>query len=416
VTRKRIAVYGHRGALVRVFQVHDSKGTRYVVQWGSKAARQQRSFLGKTGKVEAIAFAEAFHDESKKPAVPEVKAPITTRQLWLSYCTATFPHLRPRTKQLYAEFWKHWEQFYRPETPAGDLTHEDCTGFRAELERQGLATATIQKTIVCVRGVYNYAERVELIDRNRWHAFRFKVAKERRTKPRAEYRDHEFAAIWKQLDPTDRWQWRAYVAIGLLGLYGVRQNALLHLRWPDVIDDQFTLVSEFDKQGEEHVLPMTDAARTLFAIARAWREREGYTGEWVFFTGRAMLTKGETYTIQSLWAALKAAEKAAGIEPVRYRAGHGFRRGLVGDLLASGVDLELALKAIGDKDLRMGRHYAIKRNERIEKAFTDRAEQFSGASVGATQVQPSPESTTAAPSGETERPHVNHHTTEGYTK
>lgn len=413
MTRKRIAVYGHRGALVRVFQVHDSKGTRYVVQWGAKAARQQRSFLGKSGKAEALAFAEAFHEESRKPPAPEVKAPITTRELWRSYCTATFPHLRPRSRALYAEFWKHWEAFYTKDRAAGDLSHDDCTGFRAELERQGLATATIQKCIVCVRGVYNYAERVELIDRNRWHAFRFQVAKERRTKPRAEYRQEEFLAIWRQFDPAKSTQWRPYVAIGLLGTYGARQNALLHLQWADVTDDDIRLVPEWDKQGEEHVLPMTAVARELLAVARQWRERDGYEGPWIFYTARPT-RQSETYTIQSLWSALWQAEVRAGIAPVKHRAGHGFRRGLVGDLLASGVDLELALKAIGDRDLRMGRHYAIKRNERIEKALSDRSQQFAQPREGATQVQPTPESTTAAPSGETGQPTVNHNTTKGY--
>ena len=70
---------------------------------------------------------------------------------------------------------------------------------------------------------------------------------------------------------------------------------------------------------------------------------------------------------------------------IRWRSGHGFRRGLVGDLLEAGNDMDLALKAIGDRDLRMAKHYAIKRNERIEAALSARASRIEGA----TKVQPS---------------------------
>jgi integrase len=413
--RKRIATFGKRGNLVRVMETNDAKGRRFVVQWGPSTTREQRSFPGRQGKQEALAFAEAFAAEAGKPKAAAPERPISTRELWLAYGTATFPHLRPRTKQLYKEFWTRWQEFYGADTPAGDLTYDHCAEFRAALERVGLATATIQKTIVCVRSVYNFAERTEKIARNRWHTFRFKVAKERRTQPRAEYRQHEFLAIWKQFDPADRWQWRPYVAIGLLGLYGMRQNAVLHLQWDDIDEQAETLTfrSAFDKQGEQHVLPLLPLARELMAVAQAWREREAYTGPWVLFTGRQTLNKGDTYTIQSLWSALKAAEERAGIDPVRFRAGHGFRRGLVGDLLANGVDIELALKAIGDRDIRMARNYAIKRNERISQALSDRAQLLQPTHEPATNLQQRPETTTAAASVRTRRRAVTTSTIEG---
>jgi site-specific recombinase XerD len=381
--RKRVATFGKRGHLVRVMEVQDAKGRRFVVQWGPSTARAQQSFPGKQGKAEAMAFAEAFALEIGRPKAAEPTAPITTRELWQAYTVATFPHLRPRTKVLYKEFWSRWENFYGADRAAGDMTHDDCDRFRADLERVGLASATIQKTIVCVRGVYNYAERTEKIAKNRWHAFRFSIAKERRTKPRAEYRQHEFLAIWRQFDPAKAWHWRPYVAIGLLGTYGMRQNALLHLKWEDVTDEAITLVSEWDKQGETQVLPMNDHARQLLAVAGHWREQAGYDGPWVFFTARPT-RNSPIYTIQSLWDALKEAEKRAHIEPIKFRAGHGFRRGLVGDLLESGVAIDLALQAIGDKDLRMHKHYAIKRDERVTESINTRAQLLQSEGVAAT--------------------------------
>ena len=409
--RKRIHTLGRRGSLVRVTEVITDGVKRYVVQWGPKAARGQQSFPGTiAGRREALAFAEAFQEEAKKPKGAAAPEPLTTRALWLAFQKATFPHLRPRTQALYQENWTRWEQHFKASTPAGDLTIDDCDAFRAELERVGLATATIQKTIGTVRSVYNYAERTEKITHNKWHAFRFRVAKERRTKPRDEYRQAEFLAIWRQFDPTSAVQWRPYVAIGLLGIYGMRQNAVLHLQVAD-FDEAAGVVHfrpEWDKQGEHHVQPLLPLTRELLAVASAWRERAGYTGPWLLFAGHS-LNMGETYTIQSLWKALNLGEARAGIDKKRFRSGHGFRRGLVGDLLEAGNDMDLALKAIGDSDPRMAKVYAIKRDERIEKALSARADQLEGA----TNRQPAAVATTPKRSRAPRKSDVTHTTTEG---
>jgi integrase len=402
MTRKRLATLGKRGALVRVMDTTAHGVRRYIVMWGGRDAREQQSFPGTpAGKREAMAFAEAFAAEVSRPVVTKPAEPITTEQLWTAYRTAAFPALRNRTKIIYRDAWMRWELFYGADRAARDMTIDDCDQFRAELERVGLATATIAQTIRTVRTVFNYAERTEKIDRNRWHQFELRVAKERRTKPRAEYPAADFARIWAQLDPTSATMWRPWVAIGLLGIYGMRQNATLHLQWSDVDEVLGTLTfrAEHDKQGEEHVQPLLPIAREVLAVAHAWRDRDGYTGPWVLPSGNS-LNKGETYTIQSLWKALNNAEQRAGIAKIRFRSGHGFRRGLVGDLLEAGAELELALKAIGDRDLSMARHYAIKRNARIEQALTTRAESFTTAprrAERATNVQSAAELDEAAP-------------------
>jgi integrase len=407
--RKRIATYGKRGALVRVIDEHRADGRRFVVQWGSKANRQQRSFSGTPqGRSEAMAFAEGYEAEMRKPKAPEAAPALTTGDLWRLYAEASFPHLRPRSRKLYAENWKRWESFFTRERLADSMTLTDATGFRAELERAGLATKTIQSAIEQARAVYNWAERAELIGRNRWHQFRFKVAKEKRTQPRAEYRQADFLAIWRQFDPTAAGQWRPYVAVGLLGIYGARQNAILHLTWDDVDEDvgTITLRSEWDKQGEQHVHALLPLARELVTVARAWRERDGYGGPWLLYPARKG-SGSDTYTIQSLWSALEAAETRAGITKVKYRAGHGFRRGLVGDLLEAGNDMDLALKAIGDRDLRMAKHYAVKRNDRIEKALAARADGFAGVTKG----QPTPENDESGHPAEGDRSTATTHNT-----
>ncbi len=385
MSRKRIATYGKRGALVRVDDVRAAGVRRYIVQWGSKAARQQESFPGTpAGRQEAIAFAEGYEAESRRPKAAEPAPALTTGALWGLFVEATWPHIRPRSQALYAENWKRWVAYFGRERLAGSMMVTDANGFRISLESAGLATRTIKAAIDAVRMVYNFAERAELIERNRWHQFRFRVAKERRTKPRAEYTEAEFLTLWRQFDPTSRTQWRAWVTLGLLGIYGQRQTATLHLQDPADVDEVEGVIvfrAEWDKTGEERVLPLLPITREILAVARAWRERIGYTGPWLIPSARAA-NQGETYTIQSFWSALGNAETRAGIDKIRFRAGHGFRRGLVGDLLADGADIELALKAIGDSDIRMSKHYAVKRNERIEKALSTRAARIEGATKG----------------------------------
>jgi integrase len=111
----------------------------------------------------------------------------------------------------------------------------------------------VQDAIRNVRIVYNWGERNELIAVNKWHLFVYKVAKEKRTKPRAEYRSDEFLAIWKALNPEWRGQWRAWVAVGLLGIYGNRQNEILNLRWSWIEGDAVRIDPSVVKTGEESV-------------------------------------------------------------------------------------------------------------------------------------------------------------------
>lgn len=417
---KRIATYGKRKALVRV-DVDTRPRGMIRVQWGSKAAREQQSFANTpAGKREALAFAEAFNAEMQKPEPTKSAAPITTRALWEAYKLATWPTLRPRSKALYAEQWRKWELFWGKERAADEFRLTDAHAFRAALELAGLSTASLQAIVSMVRMVYRFGEAHELITKNRWHLYVLKVAKEKRTKPRAEYTFVEFAKIWREIDPTDAGQWRAYCITGLLGLYGPRQNALLHLRWPDVTATQFTLQPEWDKLGETHVHMVTPESQAIFAIARAWADQMEPRSEWVFPAARKD-SKSEVYTIQSYWWSLMRAEERAKVQHIPWRGGHGFRRGFVGDLIDQGADIETALRAIGDKDVRMAKHYAVRRNSRIDAMIAARSATLQtpttpeGETQGVTKGQPHPETATAPTPHEEPTPSVTLNDSTTYT-
>lgn len=373
MSRKRLATTGARGALVRLFREERDGVVRHVVQWGVK--REQESFAGnKAGKAEAEAFFKAFAEEAK---TKDAAAPLTVRALWTVYLDAEAEHLRPNTLRLYRDAWRTWEQFINESTIAHDVTVQQIVEFRKALDARGLATDTVKGVIRGVRTVYNWGERSELIDRNRWHLFVHKVAKEKRTKPRAEYRSDEFLSIWGALNPELRGQWRAWVAVGLLGIYGNRQNEILNLQWDWITGDVVVIPSEYVKTGEEGTLTLFPLTRGILDVARRWAVLEGYAGEYVLFPGQAAGRKHASeqphYSIQSLTDGIHRAEARGGVETIKWRAGHGFRRGLVGDLVDQTGDVTLALQAIRDKDLSMASHYRVRRNDKVDAAVQERA-------------------------------------------
>ena len=94
-----------------------------------------------------------------------------------------------------------------------------------------------------------WAERNELITRNRLRLFRFRVSKDERVESPAEYRDDDVVKILAALDPKLRTQWRPFVALAVCGAQGVRQHAVLHLKWDDVQGDTVTWQKSWDKLG-----------------------------------------------------------------------------------------------------------------------------------------------------------------------
>jgi integrase len=382
----RVTTYGERGSLVRLWKLSGDRKA-YVVQWTEQGGRVQRAFpLTAKGKQEAEAFAKAFVAHAPR-------AVRTTRALWDAYQADQFPTLRPNSRRLYATAWAHWEKFYGGHRDPSDLTLEECGEFRRWLDvKAGLGLNTARGTIRVVRTVYNWGEPRDLITKNRWHGYRFKVLKGTEPAPRAEYRAEEFLAMWRELDPAKATQWRAWVALGLLGIYGNRQHAILALRWEWITEDTIVIPAAVEKTGKAMPLPMLPLTAHILSVAKGWRERVGYDGPHVLFAGSSKGTN-QSYTIQSFWAQLRRVERDAKVPRIVGRAGHGFRRMLVGDLADATGDVGLALQAIGDS-LAMAKHYRTRRDDRIRDVLTDRLARMmpEGTPQSATESATSPDS------------------------
>ncbi len=81
------------------------------------------------------------------------------------------------------------------------------------------------------------------------------------------------------------------------------------------------------------------------------------------------------YGAQALWLALTKAEKRAGVPHRPFRAVHGFRRGVAGDVARGSGDAWLGVQYIGDRDPDRIAEYVQEREDALEGAVAmlDRA-------------------------------------------
>jgi integrase len=368
--RKTIRTYGERGRSARVFL--ERGGTRIRVQWRVGGLLKTESFPSTpAGKERAKSFAQGVVDALEARTVP---ARMTVAELWGRYAESELTNIRKRTFQLNADAWRKWELYVGREKVAEDLGVDTMTGFRAALEKQGLAVNTIRRHVGGVKLIYNWGEAHELLARNKMHRYRFKVGKDKRPAKVPEYRGDDFAAILAELPVTGTTRhWRAGGILALCGYQGARQNAVRHLQRDDLDFEACTVTWQprWDKLGKKRVQPLRLPAVKVLADVMLQHERLGIDSPWIFPAPRKRTKSDDpVYSAQALWWELTQAEKRAGITHKRGRGAHGLRRMLAGDVLALTKNLKTAGDAIGDKDLRiLQEHYLSDRPEEVRAAF-----------------------------------------------
>lgn len=377
-SRKEIARFGRRGDLVRVVEDRHRGAPVYRVLFKKADGNPSAVLYPRTraGRSEALAFAEGFREERDRGA-PAPAPPITTRELFERYMASEDESHRPATTRNYIDRWKYWETFVGPETHAEALGYQSMQGLRDALEARGLAVNTIRKTFSLIRTVYRWGVLSETIRESKVDLYQYRVAKDKQPVSPDEFTGEEFLALMESM-PLDHGQfWRGHVTLGLCGLQGARQWAVLHLQWDDIDLDQRVIIwrARWDKGGVEWIQPLREPSITLLAIARYWRKQLGYEGPWILFPGNVR-SKQEVYTRGALSWALKSAEKRAGIEHKRGRGAHGLRRMLSGDVHELTNSVKDALDAIGDRDMKMARRYIKPRLERMRATFDRLDEQF----------------------------------------
>lgn len=361
--RKTILRVGVRGDTVRV--VEDKNRDRYIVEYRDHVGAARRRFYPLTteGKREARIWAAAYHAERDRQQRQGPRPAITLRHLWDAYTEATFGDLRAKSRISYGQRWKKWEEFLTASHRVDDTTLQHVDQFRAAARKTDMALNQIRAVLAVARIVYNWGQSRELVTNNKLALYRWKQPKDESPNEPAEYTEAEFDALLRQFDPSTFHGWRPWVVLMLAGHHGQRANAVLHLKWEDVLFDEGVILwpKGFQKQGKRIQHPILDA--TLSALIVAEQRRDG--SEWVLPAARL---KAKPYSYSSFHYQLTTAETAAGIEHKPYRALHGLRKMVVGSVTEASGDRMLGLEYVGDTDPKMLKHYDKRAQARIDRA------------------------------------------------
>jgi integrase len=370
-----IARLGGRGERVTVWLEPDR--ARTVVRWfvGESRAKRKRikvfPGIDRLAQKAAQLYAASVLDGRQERHATLGRA-LTTRALWEAFVEARVNGPRPwrlRTQLGNQQRWRKWEAFIHRETDPDLVTLAELDRFWSREKQTGAAPNQIRHVVQLVRAVYRWGFGRKLLRTNEPDAYEVRLGRDEKVLAPAEYSQEEFSQFLGVLDPANSRQWRLWCLLTMDGSAGARINSLLHLRWVDVdlAADQVTWSAEFMKQGEAHVQPLTQAMREALAWAKHWREEQEYSGPWVFYAARHD-SQSEVYTYQSAWIALRKAETRAGVAHLAFRAFHGGRRMVVGNVYDATGDDEAAMHWIGDRDLKQKRSYLKRRTERLESA------------------------------------------------
>lgn len=384
--RETLARFGRRGNQVRV--VFDPGEDRHVVYYRDVAGGERRRKFGadSRGKREAIAWAEAFHVTQQERATRGTEPkPITVRELWLAFQSSpAWDDLRDATRRNYADRWARWERFIGAEALAGETSLINIDQFITR-SRQVIAINQVRQALNVARIVYRWGQLRRLIRVNDFALHRWKTPKDAVVHEPEEYTRAEFERLLFSMSPQDPRRWRLHVALMLAGSQGQRARAVRHLRWADIDPVLHRIVwpAEFQKTGALLEQPLTWDAVAALETARYWlrvptgrdftrmNRRQRLAADALSRSPWVLPGHGgpdKPYTYQALWVALREAEVEARVEHRPYRALHGLRKMIAGDVADRTGDARLGMEWIGDRDDKQMRKYLKRRGDRLRRA------------------------------------------------
>jgi integrase len=360
--RKTLLELGPRRGPGRIRVYEDRARQIVTVQF---SGRRKESFtLTPAGRREAMEYAAGLAEGRRAPAAADV---VTVRELWQRYAEANAGDMRPRTFYLYRSRWNLFEKFIVHDTPAGAVTLEHLDRFKADLLKQKYAPNQVKHTLGQVKRVYRWAGKRKAVIGSDVPLYEIKFAKDARAAEPAEYRLEDFERLVPAIgSPQEPREWRSWALLMLIGHQGIRINAALHLRVSDVRGGRLWWDAAWDKLGRTWSQPIRDGALSAILTALWWRERDGYTGPWLFYPrpggtlggradreGRHWEDGHRPYHATSFYLQLAAAEKLAGVPHLDLRGAHGLRKMVAGEVLRATGNPKAAMDFIGDYDLSL---------------------------------------------------------------
>jgi integrase len=358
-------------AFVRVFREEVRGASLIRVQW-NEPKRTTSSFPDtRQGIAEAKAFARGLYDRLVSAKGGPQFDPLTMREMWLKYLNRNESAWRAKTK-ITAQFrWQKWERFIGDRTSAAGIKRDKLDEFKTAMLKKHSPNQVLAH-LGLVTAVYRWAVDDDLIPPTKVATYRPKFSKEQlaQSEKMAEYSREERDRLVSVLDPRNVKEWRAWALTVLFAFCGPRQNAARNLEWRDIDLETNTIHwrPELDKRGNGRLQPMPAPVVDAFWVCYGWRFLAKYEGPFVFF-GAQDRTSGKPFTYQALHQALARAEARAGIAHVKYRATHGHRRGVAGDLHAATGSSKTAANWIGDKSVEVvEEHYLLERDSELRKS------------------------------------------------
>jgi integrase len=359
--RTSIATFGAWGATVNVFGMTLNGESVARVEWREGPSRYTRTFRG--NRQDRIAQARAFAEGTAARLggmAPTAKKRWTVGELWEAYLLAKAGDWRPKTHTLAVARWRRFAQFMDPRSYADLVQPETLDRWKAELLTQPterevpMARNQVAHHLQQVKAVWRHARQRRLIGENTLADYAIRSGRDYEPKQVPEYTGAEWAAILSRLDYRSALRWRAWAAVALDGLLGVRSNALLQLRWDDVDLTRrvITWPAATDKLGRQRRQPLPRDAVFALRVCRVWARRDRYEGPFVLY-GSQERTRHKAWGYAALNAMLHKATEEAGVKYVPFRAMHSLRRMAAGNVLAATGDITRVGDWLGDTDVRV---------------------------------------------------------------
>lgn len=412
--RKRIATYGRRGQLVRVFDEIVGGNRMVRVQWTEArgAPLETQSWPYSKANVEtAKAFAQGTDQRlsagSARPVLDR-----TIRELADLHIAAFVDSWAPATLRNFRHRWSRFEAFVGRNTAARLITEETLDEFRSKMRAAEIAVTQRGETVKAVKQVFRWARRRKLLVENPIADYVIKLAKNEKAAEVPEWNPEETRALAQQLlaEQASRSSrhWRLEVAFFLAMSQGPRQNAMRHLADDDVNLSGQTVRHPtakdvvlpprsvwwnpaFDKTASERVQPLTRDAVRAIRIARVWRRRMNYRGKWLLPPAREKtLVRGEPWGYQAMNQALRELCKRCtpAVAWVKGRAFHGFRKFAAGEVHRVTNSERAAADWIGDKDVKVVRKHYLKKRAEEQRAVASSIDVGSAARTTSAHQEP----------------------------
>ncbi|WP_294302489.1 site-specific integrase [uncultured Sphingomonas sp.] len=223
-----------------------------------------------------------------------------------------------------------------------DIRQQDVAAWLAELRREGLAPATVEKTRIIMNRSFQLGAQWEVpgTDRNPVRGVpRVKFSNAREMYINAEEAERLITAAEGSRNT------QLADIIRLLLLLGMRVSELLSMRWENIDTEKRRLFIPTSKTGRSRTLPLPQAAVEVI-------ERQPKPGGAVYLFPNPRNPKRHLTTIKHGW---QAAREAAGLKTLRI---HDLRHSAASAWINNGVGLATVGKLLGHANLASSARYS----------------------------------------------------------